>query len=106
LINKIFQQLDAGFPAFFRVKLGTDNIALLNTAYKFIVVMGGGQRDGWILRYDVIRVYKVKFCIRLYPFENRRIFFQVYPVPSNVRYSQAGGEPFDVSLEQSHTVIA
>ena len=47
----------------------------------------------------MIGVDKIKFCVRRHILKNRRVLFQVYPVPSNVGNRQSCLESVDPALE-------
>ena len=59
-IEEILQHCKTCFSAFFRMKLGGNNISFLDAAAVFIPIISRCQNAGIIFRNDVIGMNKIK----------------------------------------------
>ena len=84
--KKILQKNESGPTAFLRVKLGGDDISLLNAADKLAPVVGCRQYRRGIISHYVVRMNKIKFFITVKTGKNPRGLFEVESVPSDMRH--------------------
>lgn len=110
-LQKVLQQLQACFVAFFGVKLYGEYVVFAENAGKIVRIFAGAEHDVAVLRCKVIAVNKIKMCGIAYACKQGVRLRLADGVPAHVRHFQAialrvglvGGKTLDAAFEPAQT---
>lgn len=103
--REVFEDFQADFTAFFGVKLGAVNIALLDRGGHRETIVGIGDFGLGVSNISVERVCEIEMFFSRQSSEQIHIFGEFYEVPAHMRDSLRRGDLDDIACDQAEAFV-